>query len=520
MRLDGKTVLITDASTPLGKACAAVFTDEGAEVVTPERALYRADIDKAVTDTLNKYGRIDVLVYSHDELIKASVEHCTDEQFERVILVNAKAAFLYTRSVGRAMKETRGGCIVYLNSIHAEKPTGCAFAYSAAKSAVKMLCKEAALELGLYNVRVNAIETGGLEGDEERFQGAESPFYVDMVKKIPGGAAGSAESVAKIAAFLASGDSALLNGADIRADGAFTLKYSPRFTYEELEEYLTVSPIKPFNYNLMRSAALEGPAMDAEDGPMSLRNKAAVVTGGATGVGQGIAVALAKRGAKIAITAHRRPADETLRMIRDAGGEAICVAADLSSRSDAERLFKETYDAFGRIDILVNNAAVQINKWLLEAAEDGFDHVMNTNLGGYWRCTQAVIPYMRQSGNGRIINISSIHAKRPTDFDTVYSMSKAGIKMLTRESAVELAKYGIMVNMISLGAVRIQQKSGNPIWKPHPRWNPVNQPRGGFLSGRVGLPDDAGWIAAFLADDRSRFITGASIRADGGAMMV
>ena len=519
MRLTDKVILITNASTPLGMATAAVFTEEGAILAAPEPAFSKADIDGIVSGTLDKYGRIDVLVNNHDELIKASIEECTEEQFERMILANAKAAFLYTQAVGRVMKNARGGNIIFLNSIHAEKPTGSSFAYSAAKAAVKMLCKETALELGLYNVRANSIEAGGLEGDDGRFMVAESPFYVDMAGKIPGGKTGRAESVAKAAAFLASDDSVFLNGADIRADGALTLKYLPRATYEELENFRMGEWKPPARHAIKHSepqsrAFTEG-AMDA-----GIRGKAAVVTGSASGVGQGIAVSLARMGVKVAVTEHSRSAGDTMRMIKEAGGEAICVAGDFSIRSDAERLFKEAYNAFGRLDILVNNAALQVNKWLLEATEEDFDLLMNTNLKGYWLCTASAVPYLKNAENGRIINISSIHAKRPTDFDTVYSMTKAGIKMLTRESAVELGKYGITVNMINLGGIRIQYKSGKPSWKPHPWGNPTNQPRGGNLSGRLGLPADAGWITAFLADDRSQYITGAAIRADGGAMMV
>ncbi|MDR2649470.1 MAG: SDR family oxidoreductase [Clostridiales bacterium] len=520
MRLSDKIILITDAGTPLGKAAAAAFTKEGAVVVAPEAVIAKTDIDKIVSDTLVKYGRIDVLAYSHDELIKSSVENSSDEQFERMILVNAKTAFLYTQAVGRAMKDAHGGNIIYFGSIHSEKPTGSAFAYSAAKAAVKMLCKEAALDLGIYNIRANIIEVGGLKGDEERFAGTVSPLYVDMTGKIPGGRPGSAEDAAKVSVFLASEDSVLLNGADIRADGALTLKYMPRVTYEEFDDYKAgkraPSELKFFNLNDQS----DRPRAYTGDNNKSLINKVAVVTGSASGIGQGIALALAERGAKLVVTAHSRPADETMQLIRDAGGEAICVKGDFSSLKDVKNLFAEASTAFGKVDILVNNAALQINKWLLEATEEEFDLLMSTNLKGYWMCTKEAIPYMKRAECGRIINIASIHAKRPTDFDVTYSMTKAGIKMLTRESALELAQYGIMVNMVSLGGVKIQQKSGNPSWKPPGRYNLGNMPKKGYLCGRAGYPEDVGWIAAFLADERSQYITGSNIRADGGTMMI
>ncbi|MDR1540601.1 MAG: SDR family oxidoreductase [Clostridiales bacterium] len=253
---------------------------------------------------------------------------------------------------------------------------------------------------------------------------------------------------------------------------------------------------------------------------MSLEGKVAVVTGSATGIGQGVAVALAGNGARVVVTSHLAPADETMSLIKAVGGEAVLVQGDLSVREGARNLFDKAYKAFGAVDILVNNAALQINHWLLECTEAEYDLLFKVNVIGYWMCTQEALPLLKESKHGRIINTASIHAKRPTNFDVAYSMTKGAIKMLTRESAVEFAKYGITVNMMTLGAVKIASKSGNPKWKPPVFWNPANQPKGGFLSGRVGLPEDVGWIVNFLADERSQYITGSALRADGGAMMV
>jgi glucose 1-dehydrogenase len=255
---------------------------------------------------------------------------------------------------------------------------------------------------------------------------------------------------------------------------------------------------------------------------MSIEGKTAVVTGSATGIGQGVALALAQAGARVAVTYNRDSADETMRLIKEAGGEALLVKTDVRSRESIRNLMQETYNTFGRIDILVNNAAVQPNKLLFDYTEEEFDWVMNVNVKGYWRCIQEALPYLKKAEHGRIINMASIHAKRPSGFDAIYATSKGGIKMLTREAALALGKYGITVNTLSPGSVRIQARESRAVIKKTASRQDLefrNNPQGGFLSGRVGLPRDICYCVVFLAVEQSQFITGSNIRADGGAMM-
>jgi len=255
---------------------------------------------------------------------------------------------------------------------------------------------------------------------------------------------------------------------------------------------------------------------------MSIKGKVAVVTGSATGIGQGVALALVQAGARVAVTFNRAPADETMRLIKEAGGEAIAVKTDVRSRESIHNLMLETYNSFGRLEILVNNAAVQLNKLLLDYTEDEYDWVMEVNVKGYWRCIQEALPYLKKAEHGRIINVASIHAKRPTGFDAIYGTSKGGIKMITREAALALGRYGITVNTLSPGSTQIApRESRNKIIKHACRQDLdfMNFPPGAFLSGRVGFPRDMGYYIVFLADEQSQFITGSTIRADGGAMM-
>ena len=256
---------------------------------------------------------------------------------------------------------------------------------------------------------------------------------------------------------------------------------------------------------------------------MSLQGKAAVVTGSATGIGQGIALALARAGARIAVTYNHNPPDETMRQIGEAGGEAIAVKTDIRERESIRNLMARASSAFGGIDILVNNAAVQLNKHLFDYTEDEYDWVMGVNVKGYWRCIQEALPHLKKAAHGRIINVASIHAKRPTSFDPIYGMSKGGIKMITREAALALGRYGITVNTLSPGSIQTPSKSYRKAGAIdsicHRDLDYHNFPPSGFLSGRVGFPFDMGYCVVFLADEKSQYITGSALRSDGGAMM-
>jgi len=253
---------------------------------------------------------------------------------------------------------------------------------------------------------------------------------------------------------------------------------------------------------------------------MNLKGKTAIVTGSATGVGQGIAVRFAAEGMNVVVTHNRVPSGETMGMIREVNGNAVDVRCNVGEDGDVVKLIAAAKDAFGGLDVLVNNAAVQPNKWVLEYTEDEYDMVMDINVLGYTRCIRHAAPLLALSEAGRVINIASIHARRPTHFDPVYAMSKAAIQMLTREAAIELAPHRVTANCITIGAIKVGQKSGGYVFKPFKRLPTREMPYGHLLSGSIGEPADVGYMAAFLASEESRYITGTSIRADGGSMMI
>jgi glucose 1-dehydrogenase len=237
---------------------------------------------------------------------------------------------------------------------------------------------------------------------------------------------------------------------------------------------------------------------------LMLQGCTAVVTGGGKGIGAGICKRLAVEGVQVLINcnSNQEMAEKTAAQIQDAGGSAVVYRADVGDRVQVNTMMAKAAELFGGIDILVNNAAWQPNLDIDEYTEEFYDSIMNINLGGYFRCMQSALPYLKQSRCARVINISSIHAKRPGDFDVCYSMTKGAIKMLTREAALELAEYGITVNAVLPGAVRIEFKSGYTAPFKQKR---VKRERtySYFPLKRIAIPDDVADLVVFLASGSS-----------------
>ena len=257
-----------------------------------------------------------------------------------------------------------------------------------------------------------------------------------------------------------------------------------------------------------------------------LTGKVFIVTGSGKGIGKGIVRCFVKSGAKCCINCNSNAAmaQETLKEIQAIGGPdcAFVYQADVSDYAQAEAMVKATYERYGHIDGLVNNAALQKQLLLDEYTLEDYDLLMHVNLGGYINMMRATLPYLKET-RGSITCISSVHGKRPTHFDPVYAMTKGGMHMLMREAAIEFAKYGVRVNMVMPAGVKIEFKTGNPrpFTKPRlqiPREQMMKYPT--YPLGRLGLPDDDGWACVYLASEEAEHITGTCLRADGGCMLL
>lgn len=256
------------------------------------------------------------------------------------------------------------------------------------------------------------------------------------------------------------------------------------------------------------------------------KNKTILVTGSGKGLGSAIAIEAAKKGCNVVVhyRSNKESAEQVYNQIKLLGGKCILEYADLGKQEDIDNLFKDIETVFGGVDILVNNAAMQYQLKFDEYTEEKMQRIFEVNLGGYLSVSKAALPYMRKKQWGRIINISSVHAKRPTNFDPGYGMSKGAIKMLTRELALEVARDKITVNAIELGYVDVGVKSGNPAdifpedWQKN--YPPVFNLRKLPVWDRLISQEEVGKTVMFFASDDARSITGSSIRLDDGATLL
>ena len=253
---------------------------------------------------------------------------------------------------------------------------------------------------------------------------------------------------------------------------------------------------------------------------MMTEQRVALVTGSGKGVGAGIVKRLCAEGVRCCINcnANRTMAENTLREIEALGGEAFICQADVSSPEQMQAMVDAIVAKWGRLDILVNNAAMQPMKFVDEYDVETLQWLWEVNIGGYVRAVQNCLPHLRKSPMGRIVNISSIHGKRPTNFDAGYAMTKGAIRMFTRELALELIKDGITVNAIDLGGCRIEFKTGNP--KMH-FLTPLDcaNPRMPFRHLQVETKDVAD-LVWFLCSEEAGNINGDGIRLDRGAVLI
>ncbi len=248
---------------------------------------------------------------------------------------------------------------------------------------------------------------------------------------------------------------------------------------------------------------------------MRLKGKKAIITGGGRGIGRAIALSFAREGADLVITyvSDKASADETLREIYKYGGQAIALPLNLGDLTQISQLKSEAIAFLGKVDILVNNAGFLTRKNFLDIAQDELFKVLNINLTSPFILLQQIAAQMQQQNTGgSIINVSSISDRIASNGLSHYQCAKAGLSMLTKGAALELAQYGIRVNTISPGLTatdinRNQWDNQTEIWRSRVADIPLK---------RAGLPEDHVGAAIFLASDESAWMTGACLVMDGG----
>jgi NAD(P)-dependent dehydrogenase (short-subunit alcohol dehydrogenase family) len=252
---------------------------------------------------------------------------------------------------------------------------------------------------------------------------------------------------------------------------------------------------------------------------IDLTGRTAVVTGGAAGIGRGIALELAREGADVVVAdvdetpnleeEHER--GTTVELVGEIGREALFVETDVSDEDDVIHLMDEAADRFDGFDVLVNNAGISGSGSVSETTLEFWNEVLSVNLTGVFLCSKYAIPHLVESDQGRIINISSQGAFRASGTNTAYCVSKAGVSHLTRSLAAELGDEGVNVNAIMPGPVRTEMMA-DVLDDPEKR-EPYDEQ---VLTPYTGVPEDIGRAAVFLASEDSRYVTGHNLAAEGG----
>lgn len=241
-----------------------------------------------------------------------------------------------------------------------------------------------------------------------------------------------------------------------------------------------------------------------------LVGKVALVTGASRGIGQQIAVELARHGAKVVVNyaSNSGKAEEVVAGIKQNGGEAIAVRADVSKVAEVESLFQETLEAYGQIDIVVNNAGIMITKPIAAVTEEEFDKQFAINVKGtYFTCQQAAL---HMSENGRIINFSTSVVGQMFPAYSVYAATKGAVEQITRQLAKELGPKGITINAVAPGPVNTELFSAEKTAEEVKAIGSMNS------FGRIGEPEDISQVVLFLASPESQWVTGQTLRVNGG----
>jgi glucose 1-dehydrogenase len=244
------------------------------------------------------------------------------------------------------------------------------------------------------------------------------------------------------------------------------------------------------------------------------KDKVALITGGGRGIGRAICVRLAQEGANIVFSGRNNDENvaETIKQIEATGMKAHFIQSDVSQVSAVYAMVEETVKTFGQLDILINNAGIEINAPFWEVTEEDYDKVMDINLKGMFFLTQAFVKYAKENNRkGVVVNNSSVHEELPFPNFSAYCASKGGMQMVMRNLSVELAPLGIRINNVAPGAIKTPINAkllSDPELLATLKEN--------ISLARLGEPEDVAAVVAFLASDEAKYVTGSTYYVDGG----
>jgi glucose 1-dehydrogenase len=251
-------------------------------------------------------------------------------------------------------------------------------------------------------------------------------------------------------------------------------------------------------------------------GALKLEGRSALVTGSSQGIGEAVAVRLAEEGADVIVNYHTHPeaADQVVQRIRALGRHSVALQADLSNLQEVQALLQQSIRELGKLDILVNNAGVEKHADFWDVSEADYNLVMNVDLKGVFFLTQGFVRHLMENKRpGKVINMSSVHEELPFPHFAPYCMGKGGMRMMTRDLAIELAPYGITINSIAPGAIETPINT-KLLHDP----SKLNALLGNIPLKRLGKPQDVAGVAAFLASADADYLTGTTVFVDGGLL--
>ena len=513
-RLSGKVAIVTGAARGIGAATARLFAEAGAAVVladrrdelgaatasaidaeTPGSARYvtldvtsEDDWADAVAQTVAAFGGVDVLVNNAGIIRVAPLVDCDLETFRKVVDTNLVGAFLGMRAVVEPMRARGGGSIVNFSSPqgHRGPPR------HAGVHGVEVRGPRAHQDRGdgARPVR-HPRQRGRARPDphrDDRAQGLDRRRLRRRVRRLPARPDGRRRPRSRRCAC----SSRPTSRRSAPAPTSWPTAASPR--------------------------ASPGTRRDAADASRVRRStgRVAIVTGGGRGIGRALSVGLAAAGAAVVATSRSAGAcDEVAAEIEKAGGRALAVAADVGDAQDRERIVAETVAAFGRIDVLVNNAGILKPHHTVKVTEDELDEIIRVNLKGPVFLSQLALPYLEADGGGAIVNISALGAFQPMAGIGAYCAVKAAMVNWTSTMAKEWTARGVRVNGLVPGPVATEMILPRD---PEKRAGFVEEMGANTLVGRLADPSDLVAAVIFLATDASAFMTGRSLFLDGGML--
>ena len=497
-----KSVWITDLRTREMQNAHDYLSAQGWQVLTSPEGLCLWD-EAAVHAFVASCGEmLSGVIHPAPPPFQCPLEKADEARAAQARDEGALAAWCVAKAAGSLFRKKGAGTMIWFSSVHAEKPMGYGTLFSAGCGAVQMLSREISQDYGPDGVLSFFVQRGP-SADDPDLTSDLTDFYCGTELRYPTRRLPEEGSLNPLLAFLLTPAAVPLNGSDLRADGGMTMYYGQRIN----------EPVKPMTFAPSPVFTVSNPTEIRKD------DRVAIVTGSGKGVGAGIARVLCVAGIRCVINcnSNRTMAEKTLAEIREAGGEAFIFQADVSDPEQVRAMIAAAAERYGRLDILVNNAAMQFNRFVDQYDSELIRRLWDINFGGYLRTIREALPYLRKSPLPRIVNIGSVHGKRPTCFDAGYAMTKGAVKMLTREAAIELLPDKIPVTCISLGGARIEFKTGEPPFC-NTRPKEVNNPNL-RVRNRLVLPEEVGEAVRYLCSEAGEALTGSCIRIDCGQML-